>query len=922
VAVAREDEPGNKQLVAYVVPSEDESLGAAGGQLYELPNGLKVAQINRNETDVIYQEIFEDHTYLQHGVTLGDGACVVDVGANIGLFTLFAHQLCQDVQVYAFEPIPPIYEKLRANVELYGLRAKLFDCGLSDAPREAAFTYYPQMTGMSGAYADAREDAELSKAFLVNQDARLAEHADELLEGRFDGETFNCRLRTLSEVIREEGIERIDLLKIDVEKSEWDVLSGILEEDWARIGQVIIEAHDIGGRLALITGLLEERGFRVSVEQSGFLKDTSLYNIYAVQTSWAAATEERGTQTARRLQPARIAPALSPAELRDYIKGKLPEYMVPSAVVVLESLPLTPNGKIDRKALPAPDERRLAAGHEAVAPATPVEQLLAGIWEELLGVRRVGVSDNFFDLGGHSLMATRLISRVREALRVELSVQSVFTAPTVRELAGAVEAALKAGYGLDARAIEPAPRDAALPLSFAQQRLWFLDQLDPGRPYYNCPAAVRLAGDLNVPALERTLGEIVRRHEALRTSFPVVDGKPVQAVRPAAPVEVPLIDLRAWPEELREEEAMRLAAEEARRPFDLALDPLMRATLVRMKDDEHVLLFTLHHIVSDGWSMGVLVREVAAIYTAVCEDRPSPLPELPIQYADFAVWQRRQFAEGELDAQLDYWRKKLAGAPEMLRLPTDQPRPAVQSYRGASQSLLLSHELSESLTALSRREGVSLYMLLLAAFQALLCRYSGDEDICVGSPLGSRGRLETEGLIGFFINTAVLRTDLSGDPSFRELLARVRQVTLEAYAHQDVAFEQLVDELHPERSLSHTPLFQVWFVLQNAAVGSLQLPGISLSSMPVGNGVSKFDLSLSMVEGADGLAGTLDYCVDLFEEETIAQLLKHFEALLAEVAARPDIRILDIPLLADELADDDLVASGADRYDAEAEFAF
>jgi non-ribosomal peptide synthetase component F len=321
--------------------------------------------------------------------------------------------------------------------------------------------------------------------------------------------------------------------------------------------------------------------------------------------------------------------------------------------------------------------------------------------------------------------------------------------------------------------------------------------------------------------------------------------------------------------------------------------------------------------------MGVLVKEVAALYTAFCEGRPSPLPELPIQYADFAIWQRRRFEEGELDKQLAYWRQKLAGAPEMLRLPTDRPRPAVQSYRGASQSFRLSPELSVSLTALSRREGVSLYMLLLAAFQALLCHYSGDEDISVGSPLGSRGRLETEDLIGFFINTAVLRTDLSGHPTFRELLARVREVTLEAYAHQDVAFEQLVDELHPERSLSHTPLFQVWFVLQNAPVGSLQLPGISLSSMPVGNGVSKFDLSLSMVEGGDGLAGTLDYCADLFDDETIAQLLKHFESLLAEVAARPDIKILDIPLLVDWLADDDdLVAPAADRYDAEAEFAF
>jgi len=440
-------------------------------------------------------------------------------------------------------------------------------------------------------------------------------------------------------------------------------------------------------------------------------------------------------------------------------------------------------------------------------------------------------------------------------------------------------------------------RDIDLPLSFAQQRLWFLDQLKPGNSTYNIPAAMRLRGPLNVAALEQSLNEIVRRHEALRTTFASVEGQPIQIISPPEPFTLSIADLRQLPETEREPEARRLATEEARRPFDLAQGPLLRTTLLRLGEEEHVLLLTMHHIVSDGWSMGILFRELSTLYEAFSAGKPSPLPELPIQYADFAVWQL-QWLQGEvLEAQLAYWRKQLAGAPSMLELPTDRPRPTVQTYRGDRQSVVLSKTLSEALKALSQGEGVTLFMTLLAAFKALLYRYIGQDDIVVGTPIANRNRVETEGLIGFFVNTLVLRTNLSGNPSFRELLGRVRGVTLEAYAHQDLPFEKLVEELQPERDLSRTPLFQVFFNMLNIEGLGLKLRGLTVERLPPSEPDSKFDLTLYAREQNEGIYLRLVYNADLFDATTITRMLGHFQTLLQSIAAHPEQRLSRLPLL-------------------------
>jgi amino acid adenylation domain-containing protein len=580
--------------------------------------------------------------------------------------------------------------------------------------------------------------------------------------------------------------------------------------------------------------------------------------------------------------------------LRPHVRQSLPEYMLPSAFVSLDALPLTPNGKLDRKALPAPE---YAAGADRyVAPRTPVEEVLAGIWAEVLRLERVGVEESFFELGGHSLLATRVVSRIRDVFGIEVPLRALFEGPTVAELAGRVEEMRSAGLPV-IPPVAPTERTGALPLSFAQERLWFLDRLEPGSAVYNIPAALRVAGALDQAALERSLGEIVRRHEALRTVFAEVDGAAVQVIAPFAGFALPVEDLSALGEADREAAVKRRAVVEARRGFDLSAGPLFRAALLRLGEEDHVLLLTMHHAVSDGWSMGVLFRELSLLYEAYREGRESPLPELPVQYADYAAWQRQQLAGEVLDRQLAYWRERLAGAPELLELPTDRPRPPVQTYRGATVPVELSPELLERLQALGRSEGATLYMTLLGAFQVLLSKYAGSEDVVVGSPIAGRTRGEVEELIGLFVNTLVLRTDLSGNPSFREVLGRVREATLGAYAHQDVPFEKLVAELQPERSMSHSPLFQVLFTLQNTGNGGGALAGLNVSAVGAERATAKFDLSLTLTATAQGLRGELTYSTDLFERATVDRMLGHLERVLEQVAADADVRLSRLELL-------------------------
>ncbi|MEA2604412.1 MAG: hypothetical protein QOF89_5404 [Acidobacteriota bacterium] len=620
---------------------------------------------------------------------------------------------------------------------------------------------------------------------------------------------------------------------------------------------------------------MKVRGFRVEPGEI----EAALTALPGVREAAVLLREDRPGD--RRLVAYVTPQDLDVSELRVALRRRLPEPLVPSAFVTLPALPLHANGKLDRRALAAPD---VSGAEPDVEPRTNLEREIAAIWTGVLGIERVGVLRSFFDLGGHSLLATQLVMRMRDAFGVELPLRAIFQATTVATQAELVEKT-RAG-GEDSPRVQPivrVSRTGDLPLSFAQERLWFLDQLTPGSPVYNVPLALAVHGRLDVPALERAFGEVVRRHETLRTSFPLRGSRPVQEIAPAAGWTLAVEDF-----------SPDAAREEALKPFDLAHGPLLRTRLLRIAPEHHLLLLTVHHIAADLWAAGILVREVAAIYAG------TQLPELPIQYADFAAWQRQWLDGAELERQLAFWRRELAGAPPALDLPTDRPRPPVESFRGAGLPWTVDRDLSRGLQELGRAGGATLFMTMIAALGVLLSRWTGQDDLVLGSPIANRPVPELDGLIGMFVNTLAIRVRLAGLPAvttFTDLLAGVRRTSLDAFEHQDLPFERLVEELKPRRDLSRHPLFQVALALQNVRMGTVAVPGLVFEPLGLASATTKFDLTFTLFEGEDGLAGQVEHATDLFDAATVERLLGHLRNLLAGIAADPGTPVEDLPLL-------------------------
>ncbi|MDH5548123.1 MAG: amino acid adenylation domain-containing protein, partial [Gammaproteobacteria bacterium] len=588
---------------------------------------------------------------------------------------------------------------------------------------------------------------------------------------------------------------------------------------------------------------------------------------------------------------------ISSEEIHTFLSELLPASIVPTIFTSLEEMPLTATGKIDRKALSATRTNSQAPASSYVAPSTSTQTELAKIWQEVLGVDSVGVNDNFFALGGHSLKALLTTSRIRKKFNVELPLATLFNAPTIAMLANDLESLSDSSSS--SSPIQTIARHNEIPLSFAQQRLWFLDQLIPDNPFYNIPAAVRLYGQLDVRALFQSVNEVVKRHEVMRTVFQDVDGEARQIVFSKRTIKLPVVDLSDLSESTRETELLRLVSDEAQTPFRLSEGPLLRACLIHLDDDHHVALLNMHHIISDDWSMNILIQELTQFYDAFARGVNKKLSKLPIQYADFAYWQRTTLKVESLDQQMTYWREQLAGSPGKLELPTDHPRPAMQSYRGASYPIQLPAKLTNQLKQLSQVHNVTLFMTLMAAFQLLLSRYSSQQDISVGSPVANRQRAELESLIGFFVNTLVIRTQLSDCLKFTDILKQVRETTLGAYANQDLPFEQLVDGLQISRDLRYPPVFQVLLDLQNAPPPKLTSTGIQFEPLVVPNHTVKFDLELHLAEAEEGLKGRWVFASDLYSAPTIAHWSQSFIRLLEQLVEQPDIRLSELQWLSD-----------------------
>ncbi|HKV40875.1 MAG TPA: amino acid adenylation domain-containing protein, partial [Blastocatellia bacterium] len=636
------------------------------------------------------------------------------------------------------------------------------------------------------------------------------------------------------------------------------------------------------------------RGNRVELSEV----EVALHQYPGVREAVAAVLEDTpGNKRILAYLAPRVKGELDIHRLAADLREKLPGYMVPSTFVLIDSLPRTLSGKVDRRALPRPMEAPAETVLSYSLPRNPIEEVLGKIWCEVLGVKAVGIDDDFFNLGGHSLLATQVISRVRKVFAIDIPLRTVFDSKTLADFARTVGGILRGDHRNATFPIDRAPAGADLLPSFAQERMWLLDRLDPASFAYILPFSIRLAGRLDVAALEQSLSEIVRRHEVLRTGFSIIADRPVQVARLASNLALDEVDLTGMSGAASENQMLLLADADSRRSFDLSRPPLFRAKLLRMGTEEHALVITIHHIVFDGWSLGLLVQELDALYRLWSSGGPSLFPELPVQYADYAYWQRRLLQGEFLDTQLSYWREYLKDTPAGLELPADYPRPSVQTFQGGREYVILPDTLVEGVRALNRREGVTLFMTLLTAFEVLLYRHSGQRDFCIGTPIANRSTAEIEGLIGLFVNTLVLRAGIDSYATFLSVMETVRHATLGAYAHQDAPFELLVDELKAQRDLSRSPLFQVMIVLNNAPMGELQLEGVKLSPVELETHASKFDLTLTAVEAGHELHCSLEYNRGLFEEPTIKRLLSHFRELLGAAIRTPRAFVSGLPML-------------------------
>jgi amino acid adenylation domain-containing protein/FkbM family methyltransferase len=907
-----EPDPGAAPLVKRLLQMKNEDL-PPDYQYHEFPNGMPIFYINLHEAQNLYREIFEEHSYWTDGMGLPGEACVFDLGANIGMFALYIHQRYPDARLFCFEPLPPTCGVLRSNICLYGIDAKVFEIGISAKNGEETFTYFPNSPAMSGRFASVQDEIETARTFMLNRERSqdngdgLSRHqVEEIVQERLNTELYTCLVKTFSQVMQENGIEAIDLLKIDVEKGELDVLAGIEEEDWPKIKQVVIEVHNVDGRLKSIIGQLECHGYQVTCQQDPLYENTQLYNLYALRlqqqkerevSGWGATTLQQGIVT----HPGRMI-----SQLEDGLKEQLPEIMIPSHFILLDLIPLTSNGKIHRQALAELDIHH-CSDMKYLPPRDEIEKTLAKIWSSILAVNQnsIGLDADFFRLGGHSLRATLLVSRVHKELKVRVPLVEVFRKPTLRDLAEFIKG-LQEDLLTDLVAAE---LKEYYRLSSVQKRLYLLQQMEPESTAYNLPLPIVLEGQLDKKRLDNTFNRLIIRHESCRTSFEMIKEEPFQRIREHTVFEIGKYEsISSLPSggracSIPKEEVVanvNKVIENFIMPFDLTQAPLLRVGLIKPGERKYIMLVDMHHIISDGVSHQVLISEFMELYLK------RELLDLHFQYKDYSEWQNSQQQKEAVKKQEEHWLKRLEGEIPLLDLPMDYPRPPVQSFVGNSMGFELSREHTRCLKEMVLEQGATLYMVMLAIYNVLLSKISGQEDILVGTPIAARRHPDLQRIVGMFVNSLVIRNYPAPGKTFKEFLQEIKERALEDFENQEYTFEDLVEKVTVKRDASRNPLFDVVFALDSQDV-DVQNPIIEVALLKISpyedyeNFTAKFDLSLNCLESNEKLFCNFEYCTKLFKQDTIKRFIIYFQTIVSVVLENSAQKIGTIEIItADE----------------------
>ena len=889
--LAQQSENGQK-LVAYVVP--DDHRGALITRLLEirnrprndfdnlahLPNGWPFFCYNRNEVKEIFKEIFESNPVEDFAIFLPENPVIMDIGANVGMFSLYIQQYCSNPLLYAIEPVPHLCRLLKLNMELYSLNVRILELGIGETSGGSSFVFYPNSSGMSGRYTNREDDSALLRKVIANNGEVLPpQMLNEIINQRLVTEEFATQIKSISQLIDENRIERIDLLKIDVEKGELDALKGVADKDWIKISSLLIEIHDIDGRLETIIRLLRNQGYTVKHQQEQMYRGTGLFTVFAERASPPAGYIQRANRFECWKNPQEMVD-----DVREYLVSKLPVYMIPASIEVLRELPLTLNGKVDYKRLT--EVEGLAVPDHQPQFASPLQQTLASIWEDILEAKGIRPTDDFFIIGGNSITAIKVVAAIYKKLNVKIPLSEIFRSSTIQTLSEAVDKLSTALFV----PIPPTPLKSCYPLSYSQRRLYFLNQLHQDSTAYNIPQAICLRGPVSKEKLESVLQKLIERHESLRTSIHFSDDEPVQVIHSHTDFSLAYSDAQGL-----SSSAIQDLIRDFIKPFDLTTSPLLRGALVKTDVDSHILIIDLHHIISDGASQQILIRDFIDIYL---ERSIAPLKS---KYRDFAEWQSCQPQQNSLAKQESFWVEQFQGDLPVLHLPLDGPRRMGSDMQGAKTSFTFDPDLERDLIAFAEREKVTLFQLLLAIFTTLLGRLSKQDDIVVGVPVVGREHPDLKDIVGLFVNTLPIRTFPQSGLSFHEYLGQVKKRTIAAFDNQAFAYERLVDKIVKFRDGDRNPLFDVMLVFHEAGldVKDIQLPGMHISEYPLDNRSSKFDLVLDVVKKND-LQFTLGFRRDLFHPETIDRFISFFALLSRSVVDHPEMPIGDQSIIKEE----------------------